>query len=176
MLQESCRGLTQTPDTTLAASVDEIALPADFYKLRGVDRLGTGGQWASLTPFSFAERNDRVGAMAAPGDGVRYRVQAGKVKLTPTDNTAGTYRIWYVPLMPELVADADVFDDRNMWSEYVVVDVAIKMLAKEESSTAALEKQKSALLKRIEDMSKAVDAGGPEVIVARSARRFDWWG
>lgn len=160
------------------AGSDEIPVPAELYKLRGVDRQ-EGTRWVSIDPFSFAERNDRA-ASAVPlsyyttDSGIRYRVQGGVVKLTPADQADGIYRLWFVPLMPQLAADSDVFDDQNRWADYVVVDAAIKALQKEESSTTALERQKQALLKRIEDMSKARDAGGPEVVLP-VGRRLDWW-
>jgi len=161
-----------TADTVVASGQDSITLPTDFYKLRGVDR-NVGARWVSIDPFSFAERNDRVGSLAYDDSGVRYRVQGGVAKLTPADQCQGTYRVWYIPLMPALTLDADIFDDQNRWSDYVVVDAAIKALQKEESSTTQLERQKAALLKRIEDMAKSRDAGGPEVIVPQG--RGAWW-
>jgi len=164
--------LETTAEATLSLGEASIALPSSFYKLRGVDRYSSSAQWTTLSPYSFAERNDNSGSMTSSG--IRYRVQAGALKLTPTDACDGTYRVHYVPLMPALTLDADVFDDHNRWADYIVVDAAIKALQKEESSTTTLEKQKQALLKRIEDMSKQVDAGGPEVVVD-SSRRLDWW-
>lgn len=166
--------LTQSPEYIIASGVDAITLPADFFKLVGVDRLLSGNRWSTLQSFSFQERNDRtsVGSVAyfSNDSGIRYRVQAGSVKLTPLDSCAGTYRVWYIPLMPMLALPADIFDDQNQWSEYVVVDVAIKMLQKSESSVTGLAAQKTALLKRIESSSRTLDAAGPEVIVDRQRR------
>jgi hypothetical protein len=174
--------LSLTSNTTLTSGQDTISLPADFYKLRGIDRLLDGGsEWQTVQPFSFAERNDRQGMVGLTSytyqdSGIRYRLQGASIKLTPTDDCAGTYRVWYVPNMPALVADSDTFDGINGWEDYVVVDAAIKCLMKEESSTTGLERQKSALLKRIQDMSVQRDSGAPEVIVATGNRTsVMWW-
>jgi hypothetical protein len=135
--------------------------------------------WVALQAFSFAERNERSNlAGLAPyvhtDSGIRYRVQGSELKLTPQDNAEGVYRIWYTPLMPLLSADADVFTGFNGFEEYVVVDAAIKMLAKEESSTTGLERQKAALLQRIQSMAKTVDDSQPEVIVPARVD-YAWW-
>ena len=174
--------LTLTSNSVLTTGQDSISLPADFYKLRGVDRLLDGAsEWQTVQPFSFAERNDRQGmvgltAYAYQDSGIRYRLQGSTVKFTPPDDCAGTYRVWYVPRMPVLTLDSDTFDGINGWEEYVVVDAAIKCLLKEESSTTGLERQKAALLKRIQDMSVQRDSGAPEVIVASGNRSsVMWW-
>lgn len=174
--------LSVTANTTLTVGQDSITLPTDFYKLRGIDRLLDGSsEWQTLQPFSFAERNDRQGMVGLTSyvytdSGIRYRIQSNTVKLTPADDCAGTYRVWYIPRMPLLVNDSDSFDGINGWEDYVVVDAAIKMLMKEESSTTGLERQKTALLKRIQDMSVQRDSGSPEVIVASGNRSsVMWW-
>jgi len=161
--------LSQSPDYVVPNGVDVITLPANFYKLRGVDRSVSANRWAKVDAFSFAERNDRQIALGRAAyffadAGIRYKVQAGTIKLTPADSCSGTYRVWYIPRMPMLALAADIFDDQNQWSEYIVVDVAIKCLQKSESSVTGLQQQKAALLKRIESMSRTLDAGAPEVI------------
>ena len=64
-----------------------------------------------------------------------------------------------MPSCPLLVYDTDTFDGVNGWEEYIVVDVAIKALTKEESPTQELEAAKMALLKRIESSAPNRDAG-----------------
>lgn len=174
--------ISQMPQFTLSTGEDSVSLPADFYKLRGVDKLigGSTTVWTTVDAFSFAERNSRqnLGGMVGfntNDSGIRYRVQGSQVKFTPADDCAGTYRLWYVPRMPILTLDSDSFDGVNGWEEYIIVDAAIKCLQKEESSSAAFERQKAALIKRIEDASKSRDAGSPEVIVPQGTR-VNWWG
>ena len=50
------------------------------------------------------------------------------------------------------------------WLEYVITDVAIKMLQKEESDVSVLMAQKQALIKRIQEMATNRDAGAPSTV------------
>lgn len=173
--------LSQTANTAVASGEDTIALPSDFYKLRGVDYLISGDQWQDLKPFSFQERNQANVNLVQPGyyntTGVRYRLQGSNVKLTPADKAEGTYRVWYVPKLTLMSSDSDTLPDyMEAWDEYVVVDAAIKMLQKEESSTSALDQMKVNLKKRIEAMAKNRDSAHPEVILPSSRPDFYWLG
>jgi hypothetical protein len=95
--------------------------------------------------------------------------------MVPTDSATGTYRLWYVPVYTPLVSDSDTIDGVNGWEEYVIVDAAIKMLAKEESSTTHLDQQKQALIDRVEQMAQNRDMDQPEVIADVTAiHRSDW--
>lgn len=152
---------------TLAQGVSSYALPTNFYKLLGVDR-STGGDpndndsWYVLRPFSWEDRNNQRNADRYRGiyPNVKYRVMGNLLRMTPTDQAQGLYRMWYVPSCGTLVDDTDeVQVQMDRWIVYVVTDVAIKMLAKEESDISALVMQKRDLAKRIEDMAQNRDAG-----------------
>lgn len=67
-------------------------------------------------------------------------------------------------------------DDFNGWSEYVVIDAAIKCLIKEESDVTVLLAEKAAIKKRIEDMAANRDSGEPECVTDVN-RGWDYpWG
>ena len=51
--------------------------------------------------------------------------------------------------------------DLEQWIDYVVVDVAIKLLQQEESDPSVLMAQKEALKQRIQAMATNRDAGSP---------------
>jgi len=162
--------LSDTAVTVTTGS--SIPLPVNFYKLRGLDLDLGGGDYQTLRQFNFNERNKATDDLRVLQRGVsqlRYRVQGNTISLTPADQATNRYRIWFVPLMPLLVANADSFDGVNGWEEYVVVDAAIKCLQKEESSTTDLERQKGALIKRIEAMAADRDAGEPQRLTGPSA-------
>lgn len=53
-------------------------------------------------------------------------------------------------------------DGVNGWEEIIILDAAIKMLAKEESSTTVLERQKAMMMQRIQRMAADRDASMPE--------------
>lgn len=147
---------------TTTANVDQYALPTDMYKLLGVDlQLDTSNNWVSLKRFEFAERNIPQIWDIKFVDFIRYRLFGGNLKLSPVPQANQKLRLWYIPLPTALVADSDTLDGFNGYDEYVVVDVAIKMLNKEESDPSALMAEKAALKLRIEQMAEGRDAGQP---------------
>ena len=138
----------------------DYTLPADFYKLKGVDIAVGGGEYDSLRPFNFNERNRAsVGAL-----GLRYRLVDDTIRFSPKPDGNYNIKLWYIPSVTKLVEDTDTFKDINDYVEYVVVDVAIKMLLKEESDASALQGAKMALKERIEKMAPNRDAEQPESI------------
>jgi hypothetical protein len=59
------------------------------------------------------------------------------------------------------------------WLEYVITDVAIKILQKEESDVSVLMAQKMALKQRIQEAASNRDAGRPDSI--SDVRGNGWW-
>jgi hypothetical protein len=146
-----------------------FALPADLYKLLGVDLQTSGSPngWLTLRPFQMAERNRNWLPQSSAVLGftsLRYRLLGDKIWFTPLPAGGQTVQVWYVPRMNELVADADVLDGISGWTEYVIVDAAIKCMVKEESDPSALFAQKAALLKRIEEAAGNRDEGAPPTV------------
>lgn len=156
----------------------EYDLPVDFYELKGVD-LRVGDQdWSNVRPFNFNERNRFADFNVWDFAGitnVRYRLIGNKILFTPTPDRETEYQIWYVPIATKLVDDSDTLDDFNAYSEYVIVDAAIKMLQKEESDVTVLFAQKQALEKRIRDKSQNRDAANSGSISDIYADADDFW-
>jgi hypothetical protein len=144
------------------------ALPADFYKLRGVDtRRGTNGQWATVKRFNFNRRNEQQNAYAWNMLGLpymEYRLVGSNIRFNGTPDQALQFRIFYYPTATKLVDDADQYDDVNQYGEYVVLDAAIKMMQKEESDVSVLMAQKEAMRARIIAMAAGRDANEPASI------------
>lgn len=128
-----------------------FALPADFFKLLGVDLQITTDCWVSLRPFPFQERN------------------MGGVTNIQTPMGGQTLRVLYVPLPTLPTLDASTIDGVNGWEEYIVIDAAMKAMAKEESDVSVLALRKQAILTRLESEIENRDAGSPTVIA-------DVWG
>lgn len=144
------------------------ALP--FYKLLGVD-LGldqSNNAWITLKKFEFISRNRYVFPQITTNllgvAGLRYRIIGNQLEFTPIPQANQQLRIWYVPRMVELLSDTDRVDGVSGWTEYIIVDAAIKALQKEESDVSVLMAQKQALLARIEAAAENRDAGEPERI------------
>lgn len=152
---------------------DSYALPADFFKLLGVDLQLSGtagadnGSYVPLDRFNFAERNV-AGTATAQGvlarTNLRYRPRGSTLWLTPLPAAGQTIRLWYVPRLTPLSSDSDSADGVSGWLEYVVCDVAIKMMQKEESDVSVLMAQKAALIERIEAAAENRDAGMPQTV------------
>lgn len=151
---------TTTTSSTVSSGSYSFSVPADFYKIRGVDRLISGTEYYSLSGFNFSERNSYNNSVTFNNFNqinVQYRLIGSTIELTPQGSAPGTYKLWYIPTYTELSDDTDTIDGVNGWEEYVIVDACIKCLEKEESNTATFERQKMALLKRIEDMASLRD-------------------
>ena len=162
---------------------ETFAMPGDFYKLLGVDLKTSGAPngWITCRPFMMSERNRNWRPNAAPVLGftaLRYRLLGDTLWLSPLPSSGQVLRRWYVPRWAELVNDSDVLDGISGWTEYVVVDAAIKCLQKEESDPSVLMAQKQALAGRIESAASNRDEGAPptvsDVMGPDSVAGFGW--
>ena len=151
---------------TISSGASTYSLPSDFYKLRGVDYLLSGTDYVPLQKFNFANRNQNTAlhSMYRRVPKVSYRIVGNTLYIEPAANAPGSYRLWYTPAATLMSSDSDTVNGVNGWEEYIVVDTAIKMLAKEESSTTQLERQRERLLQRIDVMAQNRDYDQPESI------------
>ncbi len=152
---------------TLVGGTDTYSLPADFYKLLGVD-LVLGSQTFSLKRFNWADRNlYRQNVLTASSLGItdlRYQLRGGSIVFIPIPAGTGSATLWYIQAPSSLVNDTDTIDGQSGWDEYVVTDAAIKALQKEESDVSVLMAQKESLKRRILGAAKNRDAGSPRTI------------
>lgn len=158
-----CDYFTQTPTAGYTFTTDGInqlfALPTSggeqlMFKLLGVDVAVASGvtQYISLKPFAFADRN----RAAFPNTQVP---QAGQ-----------TIRLLYIPFPTLPVLDIDVIDGVNGWEEFIVIDVAMKMMAKEESDVSVLMGRRRMMEERLAseiENRNATEHGGRIVDVER---------
>lgn len=166
----------QSEEGSTTADEDSYDLPDDFYELKGVDLKINAGEWTTIKRFNFNERNRAQNNGSWDGiSQIRYRIIGGQIKFSPIPDAATEYRIWYVPLPTQLAADDDTLDDLNAYSEYVIVDAAIKMLQKEESDVSVLMMQKQQLEKRIRDKSQNRDAAVASTISDVGMEYDDIW-
>lgn len=170
----------QNPATiTTDGTSDQYALPDDFFKLLGVDLQlgGTADSFVTIRPFNFADRNRYSVPNFQTFYGVtnlRYRINGGQIWFTPRPAAGQNMRLWYIPRFSALVNNEDIVDGVSGWEEYIVVDAAIKCLAKEESDASIYMAQKGALIQRIEAAAENRDAGSPATVVDSQWSEF-WW-
>lgn len=146
----------------------QYALPTNppFYKLLGVDLAlsGTADSFVTIRPFEFIDRN----RYAVPNfqsfyglTNLRYRLNGDKIWFTPIPAANQRIQLWYIPRMTTLSLSTDTVEGISGWTEYIIVDAAIKCMQKEESDVSVLMAQKQMLIQRIEAMAEGRDAGSP---------------
>ena len=164
---------------TTDGTSEDYTLPSDFYKLLGVDLAlsNSTDSWVTIKPFNFAERN----RYAVPNfqsfygiTNLRYRLMGNKIKFTPIPQANQQMRLWYIPRMTTLSLGTDTVDGISGWTEYIIIDSAIKCLQKEESDTTVLLAQKMAIIQRIENAAENRDAGFPKTVADVSFSNYEW--
>lgn len=165
---------------TTDGTLNLYPLPADFYKLMLVEVQLNGGDpnsWVTLKKFMFIQKNlwnyPNVYTMYGITN-LRYRLTGNNLNLVPLPSGNQTIRIWYSPRPNQLINDTDTLDCVSGWEEYIIADICIKALAKEESDASVFIGQKQALLKRIEEAAENRDVGEPETVSDSKMRNFAW--
>lgn len=155
---------------------------APFYKLMGVDLAlqNATNAFVTLKKFNFISRNrylyPSVTSTFLGVFNMQYRVLGNQIEFIPTPQAGQIIRVWYVPRMRPLLLDTDILDGVSGWTEYVVVDAAIKALAKEESDTSVLMAAKADLINRINASGMNRDAGAPDTISMTRTWNERWGG
>lgn len=141
-----------------------------LYKLYGVDcgLDNSNNAWVTLKKFDFIQRNryvyPQVNSTFLGVFNLEYRMLGSNLEFIPTPSANQSIGLWYFPILPTMLADTDMLKGFNGWTEYVIVDAAIKALRKEESDTSELHQQKMMLKKRIEEAAQNRDAGQPDCV------------
>ena len=139
---------------------------SDFYKLLGVDAV-QGGDTVRVKRFSFPDRNIFQSDVALHNSrgyaDYEYAIRGETVEFIPTPTSTDTIKLYYIPSYTKLSSDsATVSNSIELnWEEYAVLVAAIKMRQKEETSTAALERDLERITARIEDAARNRDAAEP---------------
>lgn len=133
-----------TDTVTLASGTSSYPLPSDFFKLIGAEYQASGNQWISLHPFNNSERN-----IAFSDD---------------TSIPSGTVRLRYVPAPATIDDVADTLDGVAGWEKLLVIEVALLMLASEESDTSFWERQRQRYYQEIEALKQNRDIGMPGTV------------
>lgn len=177
----------QTPYTyTTSGSIDPVTqaqtfpLPNDFYKLMRVEvalNPQDPNSWITLKKFEAIQANlwNYPNVYTFYGiTNLRYRLWGANLQIVPIASAGQTVRIWYSPRPNQLINDTDVVDAISGWEEYIVSDVCIKALAKQEQDPSVFILQKQALLKRIEEAAENRDVGSPETVSDSRRANFAW--
>lgn len=152
-------------DITLVSGQQDYPLPADFYKLLGMDLMATVGAPVTLRPFQWNERNryKYAGLTTMAGPVYRYNLLGSNVRFTPIPGT-GSIKVYYTPLAVLPTADTDNMDTMG-FDEFMILSVALKMLAKEESDTQLVAAELAAQRERVQSMLADQDASFPKAVI-----------
>lgn len=160
------------------AGVDFV--PAPIYKLLGLD-LGlnqNNNGWVTVDKYNFIDRNrffyPNTASTIYGVFNSQYRWLGNNLEIIPSPSANQPLRILYIPRLPQLLQNQDITTTSiSGWLEYVITDVAIKILQKEESDVSVLMAQKQELKTRIESSANNRDAGRPDTI--SDVRGNGWW-
>jgi hypothetical protein len=160
---------------------DSFALPSDFYKAVSVSARNSSSAMIPLRQASFSQMMSLQGTNDVSTLGLMhivYRLRSDKLWFAPKPQNGQSFYLYYIPRLQTLSADSDTFDGISGWTEYIIVDAAIKCMQKEESDVSVLLLQKEALLKRIASSAENRDAAAPSTISDVLCNRdpFGWWG
>jgi hypothetical protein len=148
-----------------------------LYKLNGVDAnisgavTGPNAGWIPLSRFNWSDRDKYT---TWPGQAgalnniyqISYRQMGNNLFIIPTNQNM-LIQIWYVPVMTQLLLDTDMLSfSISGWVEYIINDVAMKAMVKEESfeKWTALQNKNNIILERIETTAANRDVGQPNSV------------
>lgn len=149
------RLLTSTT-LSVTANVANVELPAGFYtmrKLEIVDASAPSG-YRQLRQISL-DATHRFSQVVSKR--YRYWLNAYNITLVPTPTDSESLRLWYIPVAPYLDDDADTIDGWNGYEELIVALVFKRILARQDLSTADVERECARLADRIASASDGRD-------------------
>lgn len=142
--------------------------------------------WVTLRPYQVHETAALLNSDYTTPDCMRYRLGGAQYAGTatepypylellpaPTENVA--IRLIYLPISSVATDDespgSETIDGINGYEEFIVCDVAARILAIEESDTSYWVGRREQIRARIAGLAGARDAGHPERIVDRRGQR-----
>lgn len=164
-----------------------VALPSDFYRLISVhwDSSSSGGvapQYEKLEPFQRELMTELLNMPARDTGPYFYRLKAflftgndpvtlgDYLEVWPPRLTESYVRVTYIPQY-QTGGDDPIYPGIHGWEEYVVLSVAIRLLAKEQNDTSDLRAERDRIERRIEAARGKRDVGAPErIALTRKAR------
>lgn len=122
-------------------------------------------------------RNSNTQVSWTSGVDICYRASADRIQLFPTPSALMIVNVRYIPRLADLSADGDNMNATlERWSEYVIVDAAIKLMEKEESDASALMAERERQLGMIKASAPDIDAFSPPCVTdARSNEDYSTW-
>lgn len=172
--------------TTTIATVNGTAvyaLPTDFYRLLAVHATASGGTIFRAEPFEMADLegllNQTTGLRSEFG---KYRTSGASaatptetIEWAPTPNFVRNFRLDYIPTPVFTIASGE-YNIRCYgpgWEEFILADVAARLLEREESDPSAFYARREQVLTRIKRRAPTRDASPVRPTRTRDAYGFN---
>lgn len=162
---------TREFSATTTAGAAALPLPADFLRLRKVERRD-GDRIAKLRRAEL-DGSHRFGL--GRGRPTHYRLQGTQLVLLRVPDGAYSITGYYIPCKSVLVADGDTFDGINGLEEHAVVGAVLKLKMREGMPAGEWLAERSRLEKEVRDAASNLDAGAPYFLNGRE-RGDELWG
>lgn len=181
--------LPTAPPTT-GETFLEVAFPSNAVSIHGVD-VNEGpaatGRWYDLDAIQFSKRREYSCAVGQqpmswlirtiPKETPDTTLSAGAIQIYPASTLGLSYRIWYLPELPDLTTDTHVFQGFDGdWLEWILWDAAIKVLYKDLDDAADSEgdqratRERAIVQQRIMTNINRVQRAGPTTMRRISGR------
>lgn len=160
---------------------NQIPLPPDFFKLRGVD-YGGPGFWTTVFGYGLQERNrfnNPIANMVVPyGNqaGRKFRVMNDSLYIEPENLAMGQYQVWYVPKYHIMYHDTDTLIpamDSNAWVEYAVASAGVKIYNSLNLPTAGFMQEMAYHEEKVRASCANRDDAGPQCV--QNTRNISDW-
>lgn len=135
----------------IVSGTAKYALPSDLYNLYGIsiwDGTKADG-YVEIERMAWGERYADGYQNQGSKAETRWQRLGDYITLQPTPNWNGRLRLEYARALPTVSATTDSFDLENSWHEWTVLDVCVKLCAKEESDPSVYLAQKDQCEKRM---------------------------
>jgi hypothetical protein len=162
----------KTDETTATAQgTQEYNLPADFFRLRLLERKLGQYEYFPLRRLTLIETS-RFRDTGTPRGYMLYGASGGglpgRLRLFPIPDGVYTIRLTYIPIAKQLVADGDSYDFLPGGDEFVICKVLRRVAEREERPIAEWVDGADRAANRIRAMVPRRDSAEPEYLVPRS--------
>lgn len=142
---------------TISSGNTYAIVATDFYKIRGLDYSLGSGNYDTVMPVAWSERN-RNGSRS-------YKLMGSTLYILPTDLATGTYTLWYVTKPADLTSGDSIVDYNGVVQKYIVEDVSARIRAKAEEDPSPHVQAKAAIIDRLRRLAAGRDQGAPRSVI-----------
>lgn len=146
---------TTSSTFSTTAGTYEYALPADYYKLRGVERREGPEHYVTVQRENWGNRNRR---------GLKYRVRGSNVRFMSDPGGNDTYRVWYIPTPQTLSSGSDEYSGTPESEALVITKAARMILDRDETDSTHLQAEEARLEQEIMESAQDHDMEQPDTI------------